>query len=115
MLRRGLLRLHKGLHQASRGLHTSQAAQGDSSTLAFPSWLSSGALRVGTPLTDALPGVDTDTGFKGPKDPPPTRVTTLPNGVRIVSEASLVGRLLLTGIELNAAAVLWFSWVVARY
>lgn len=93
MLRRGLKTLHKSIQQASRGLHTSHAAAADnssSSTLAFPSWLSSGALRVSTPLTDALPGVDAEAGFKGPKDPPPTRITTLDNGVRIVSEASLV-------------------------
>lgn len=108
MLRRGLQALyrcstgHLSQQQASsasstsplcRGLHTSNVAAADgsgSSVLSFPSWLSTGALRVSTPLTEALPGVDPDPGFKGPKDPPPTLVTTLENGVRIVSEASLV-------------------------
>lgn len=91
MLRRGLHTLQRGIQQASRSLHTSQAVRGDSSVLSFPSWLSSGALRVGTPLTDALPGVDPESCFKGPNEPPPTLITTLDNGVRIVSEASLVG------------------------
>lgn len=90
MLRRGIHGLQRGIQQASRSLHTSQAVRGDSSSvLSFPSWLSSGALRVGTPLTDALPGVDPESGFKGPNEPPPTLITTLDNGVRIVSEASL--------------------------
>jgi hypothetical protein len=90
MLRRGLQSLHNSIQQASRSLHTSHAVQGDSSVLSFPSWLSSGALRVSTPLTDALPGVNPESGFKDPKEPPPTLITTLDNGVRIVSEASLV-------------------------
>jgi processing peptidase subunit alpha len=103
MLQRGLSRLHSGLvRAASRGLHTSKAAAGtaagDGSSGAgaaqsFPAWLPSGSLRVSTPLTHALPGVDGSSGFTGAGDElPPTEVTVLPNGVRIVSEASMVSR-----------------------
>jgi hypothetical protein len=113
MLRRGLARLSRRLAQAcadatgagtaaSRTLHTSQAApasssagsssggSSSSSVLGFPAWLSSGSLRVATPLTQPLPGVAADSGFRAPREQPPTEVTTLPNGVRIVSEASMV-------------------------
>jgi hypothetical protein len=82
------------LPRLCRGLRTSSAA-GDSSAqgpAAFPSWLGAGAsTRVSTPLTKALPGTNQRNGYAIPLQPPPTEVTTLPNGVRIVSEASTVG------------------------
>ena len=57
----------------------------------FPAWLGpSASTRVSTPLTKALPGTQQKNGYAVPLEPPPTEVTTLPNGVRIVSEASTV-------------------------
>jgi hypothetical protein len=57
----------------------------------FPAWLgASASSRVATPLTKALPGTSQRNGYAVPLQPPPTEVTTLPNGVRIVSEASTV-------------------------
>lgn len=89
-MRRGLQALRQGLAHAARGLHTSPAAAGEGGCTPFPSWLPSSPSRVATPLTQPLPGVIAEAGYKGPRDPPPTEVTTLPNGVRIVSEASMV-------------------------
>ncbi|KIY94945.1 hypothetical protein MNEG_13019, partial [Monoraphidium neglectum] len=55
----------------------------------FPAWLGpSASTRVSTPLTKALPGTHQKNGYAVPLEPPPTKVTTLPNGVRIVSEAT---------------------------
>lgn len=89
-MRRGLQALRQGLAHAARGLHTSPAAAGEGGVAPFPSWLPSSPGRVATPLTQPLPGVVAEVGFKGPRDALPTEVTTLPNGVRIVSEASMV-------------------------
>lgn len=49
-----------------------------------------GASRVGVPLTQPLPGVLSSTSFSSPLDAPPTDVTVLPNGLRVVTEASTV-------------------------
>jgi hypothetical protein len=89
-MRRSVGLLRAGL----RGLNTSQARLADSSSAyssaTFPSWLPSGPNRVSTPLTQPLPGVEAVEGLHAPNEPPPTEVTALPNGVRIVSEASMV-------------------------
>ena len=59
----------------------------------FPSWLGAQASsRVATPLTKPLPGAAQRNGYAVPLLTPETEVTTLPNGVRIVSEASTVRR-----------------------
>jgi hypothetical protein len=46
--------------------------------------------RVSVPLTTALPGLAGGAQFLSPLSEPPTEVTTLANGLRIVSEASMV-------------------------
>lgn len=59
----------------------------------FPSWLPEGTggfKRISTPLTQALPGVVEVPAYRAPSQPPATEVTVLPNGVRIISEASPV-------------------------
>lgn len=89
-MRRGVQLLRQGLQQASRSLHTSKACHGDSTSATFPSWLPTGPQRVNTPLTHPLPGLKEVTGLSASTEPPPTEVTTLSNGVRIVSEASMV-------------------------
>lgn len=52
--------------------------------------LGEAASRVSVPLSKPLPGVDSGAKFLAPLEEPPTEVTTLPNGLRIVSEASVV-------------------------
>lgn len=59
----------------------------------FPSWLPEGTggfKRISTPLTQPLPGVVEVPAYRAPSQPPATEVTVLPNGVRIISEASPV-------------------------
>jgi hypothetical protein len=85
-MRRGVSLLRAGV----RGLHTSQAHLAESSSATFPSWLPSGPNRINTPLTQPLPGVEAVEGLHAANEAPPTEVTTLSNGVRIVSEASMV-------------------------
>lgn len=70
-------------------LYTSSSAACEQA--GFPSWLGAAASsRVSTPLTKPLPGTQQKNGYAVPLEPPPTEVTQLPNGVRIVSEASTV-------------------------
>lgn len=64
----------------------SNASGGDS----FMSWLKDGARRTRVPLTHPLPGVQPETPFRPSVHPPPTEVTVLDNGVRVVTEASPV-------------------------
>jgi hypothetical protein len=79
----------------ARAFTTSTAPARDSSgqqAVGFPAWLGEGAsTRLATPLTKPLPGTAQRNGYAVPLQPPPTEITTLPNGVRIVSEASTVG------------------------
>jgi hypothetical protein len=55
----------------------------------FLSWLKQDS-RPDVPLDQALPGVIPEVPFRPSMHPPPTEVTTLANGVRIVTEASPV-------------------------
>jgi hypothetical protein len=89
-MRRAASRL---LPRLSHSFHTSGgAADVAKPSATFPGWLgpSLGSTRVSTPLTKALPGTSQRNGYAVPLEPPPTEVTTLGNGVRIVSEASTV-------------------------
>ena len=49
--------------------------------------------RVTTPLSDALPGVVIPEHIPPPKDAPSTDMTTLSNGVKVVSENTPVSRI----------------------
>lgn len=54
-------------------------------------WLGQGSgrpSRIVTPLSQPLPGVEPERPSSRPLQPPPTEVTVLSNGVRIISEAS---------------------------
>jgi len=84
------------LPRLCRAFNTSSApcdATSQGPAASFPSWLvgSGASTRVSTPLTKALPGSSQRNGYAVPLQAPPTEVTTLANGVRIVSEASTVG------------------------
>ena len=60
---------------------------------AAPSWLSflfGGSVSRSVPLTDPLPGVEEPAPFQAPVAPPATESSTLSNGVKIASEATLV-------------------------
>lgn len=58
----------------------------------FLSWLpASQPRRVLTPLSYPLPSFTPPPGLHAPSSPPPTEITTLANGARIISEASPVG------------------------
>lgn len=56
----------------------------------FPAWLANGGKRIATPLTEPLPGVNPNAPYRASLAPPPTEITVLENGVRIVTEASPV-------------------------
>ncbi len=56
-------------------------------------WLGQGSgrpSRIVTPLSQPLPGVEPERPSPRPLQPPPTEVTVLSNGVRVISEASPV-------------------------
>lgn len=46
--------------------------------------------RITTALSDPLPGITPNAPYKASSEPPPTEITTLSNGVRIISESSPV-------------------------
>ena len=59
----------------------------------FPKWLpetSGGRARISTPLTQTLPGLSQMPAYTAPSERPPTEVTVLSNGVRVISEATPV-------------------------
>lgn len=56
----------------------------------FPPWLSDAKTRIATPLNAPLPGVHHVPAYMAPSEAPPTKVTVLKNGVRVISEASPV-------------------------
>lgn len=110
-LTRGMRKSVGLLRAGLRGLHTSQArlvaSSNASSSATFPSWLPSGPNRISTPLTQPLPGVQVVEGLHASDEPPPTEVTTLSNGVRIVSEASMVSTYALSLFSLILFSQLW--------
>ncbi|GBF91706.1 mitochondrial-processing peptidase subunit alpha [Raphidocelis subcapitata] len=93
----------------ARAFTTSSGAARDASVQQaggpFPAWLGEGAsTRVSTPLTKPLPGAAQRNGYAVPLQAPPTEITTLPNGVRIVSEAS-TGPISSLGIYVNSGSI----------
>lgn len=92
MFRRGLQR---ALQPLVRSLQTSVAPVSqeavEASSKVAPA-LEGAASRLVVPLTKPLPGFGAATQYIGPLSAPPTKITTLANGLRIVSEASTVGR-----------------------
>jgi hypothetical protein len=80
--------LRQALLFACRGFSTTGAIA-DSGAGRFPNWLGGSQRRVTVPLTQPLPGLAA-AGYDVPPSVPVTEVTTLSNGVRIVSEASTV-------------------------
>eukprot|EP00197_Chlamydomonas_leiostraca_P004553 CAMPEP_0202861894 /NCGR_PEP_ID=MMETSP1391-20130828/3130_1 /ASSEMBLY_ACC=CAM_ASM_000867 /TAXON_ID=1034604 /ORGANISM="Chlamydomonas leiostraca, Strain SAG 11-49" /LENGTH=548 /DNA_ID=CAMNT_0049541343 /DNA_START=16 /DNA_END=1662 /DNA_ORIENTATION=- len=56
----------------------------------YLSWLPNEAKpsKITTPLTQPLPGVTPNAPYRASSEPPPTEITTLSNGARIISEAS---------------------------
>ena len=50
--------------------------------------------RLTTPLTQPLPGLAQREPHSFPHSSPPTEITVLPNGVRIISEATPVSKLM---------------------
>lgn len=84
----------QGLAWAARRALQPSAGTMQRSFATFPSWLpeaKGGSPRLTTPLNDPLPGVMSVPPFRAPTEPPPTEVTVLSNGVRIISEATPVG------------------------
>lgn len=56
-----------------------------------PAWVPDvKADRITTPLTKPLKGLKVPPPYRASKEPPPTEITTLENGARIISEASPV-------------------------
>jgi hypothetical protein len=79
--------LHRLVGIATRPFTSSSAAAEAAGR--FPTWLNSGHGRLTVPLTSPyLEAAHSPAVI--PDEPPPTEVTTLSNGVRIVSEASTV-------------------------
>ncbi|KAJ9520796.1 hypothetical protein QJQ45_013974, partial [Haematococcus lacustris] len=62
------------------------------------------AAREQTPLTQPLPNVEPSQPYRAPSSPPPTEITTLPNGVRIVSEA-MPGPTSSIGLYVNSGSI----------
>ncbi|KAG2449781.1 hypothetical protein HYH02_005305 [Chlamydomonas schloesseri] len=114
MRRAALGLLKSGLRDGSdalRSLSTSaaltQAAGSGTSTSGsrdFMGWLKDGAGRVSTPLSQPLPGVQPEQPAFRPLAPPPTEVTVLDNGVRIISEAS-PGPTASLGMYINSGSI----------
>lgn len=69
---------------------TQEAAQGKASPGFFAKILGLSSDRVNVPLTEPLPGVSQPTPLDPPSSFPATESTTLPNGLKIVSEATYV-------------------------
>ena len=88
--------LRRVLNTALRGLVRASDGSSQAGFSTFPSWLpekSGGVSRLATPLTHPLVSAATipAAGRDENSDPPPTEITTLKNGVRIISEATPVG------------------------
>lgn len=93
LLKSGLRDGSDALRSLSTSTALSQAAASGATNGSrdFMGWLKGGAARVTTPLSQPLPGVQPEQPAFRPLAPPPTEVTVLENGVRIISEASPVG------------------------
>lgn len=82
----------------------------------FLAWLGNkDSGRISVPLTQPLPGTAASTPYTAPTVVPPTEVTVLSNGARIVSEASSVSGsevlLLLSELSSDSKAELFFQTV----
>ena len=77
----------------ARKLSTSTSAQAAPALLEKPTGFLAklfGSQRVDVPLTDALPGYQQPSPSGPPSSPPETHSTTLPNGLKVISEATYV-------------------------
>ena len=86
------INLHVGIPDG--GVRTFGVAPPSSSSQqprkAFLSWLPAQGPRKYPPLSDPLPSFEPTPPFRATSTPPPTEITTLPNGARIISEAAPV-------------------------
>ncbi|KAK9844905.1 hypothetical protein WJX74_008454 [Apatococcus lobatus] len=60
--------------------------------------------RITTPLTEPLPGLDYPSPATQPTSPPETQITTLPNGLKVASEAT-PGLTATLGVYVNSGSV----------
>ncbi|KAG2497396.1 hypothetical protein HYH03_004551 [Edaphochlamys debaryana] len=67
-------------------------------------WLGQAGKRIATPLTQPLPGIEPERPSYAPLSPPPTEITVLSNGVRIISEAS-PGPTASLGMYINSGSI----------
>ncbi|GIL94697.1 hypothetical protein Vretimale_918 [Volvox reticuliferus] len=70
----------------------------------FLDWLKSGDKRISTPLSQPLPGIQPERPGLPPLVPPPTQITVLDNGVRVISEAS-PGPTASLGLYINSGSI----------
>lgn len=82
-------RLSHALGGFSSAATESIASTSDANNCSLP-WRKEARKRISVPLTQALPGITPELPFRPSAQPPPTEVTVLDNGVRIVTEASPV-------------------------
>lgn len=81
----------RGLHSGTAAGFAGPAGEASGSNLGgFLKWLPEHAARISTPLTQPLPGITPEQPSAAPTSTPPTEMTVLENGVRIISEASPV-------------------------
>lgn len=90
----------------SRGGHSSAEQRPAANAAAPPLHRTAGGPSVSKapPLTTPLPGVVTKHAYEVPSAPPATRITTLPNGVRVATEAS-PGPTASLGIYINSGSI----------
>jgi hypothetical protein len=87
------LRMQPNLRSFSTAFAANAAPALSEATSTSAGWLSKllgGSTRLTVPMTDPLPGVDIPTPTPPPAKAPATETTTLPNGVTIASEQTLV-------------------------
>ncbi|GLC34134.1 hypothetical protein PLESTB_000841100 [Pleodorina starrii] len=80
------------------------SANGSVAAHDFLDWMKDGGRRITTPLSQPLPGVQPERPSLPPLSPPPTQITVLDNGVRIISEAS-PGPTASLGMYINSGSI----------
>ncbi len=87
------LRMQPNLRSFSTAVAANAVPALSEATSTSAGWLSKllgGSSRLTVPMTDPLPGVDLPAPSPPPAKAPTTETTTLPNGVTIASEQTLV-------------------------